>query len=282
MQLLETEYLEHAEQTVESPAVLFPHGMFGKAEDWSACADYLSSRWKVLVPELPVFDMPREETGIEGLGGYVKQWIDEQGIGRVVLGGNSLGGHLALHLALRLPGRVQALILTGSSGLMERGFERNVPRRPTREWLRTKTREVFYDAAHVTDELLDEVIATISDPRRAIKILRVAKSVKHDNLRAVLHHITCPTLLVWGTNDNITPPSVAGEFKECIPNAELRFIRNCGHAPMIEQPREFNRIVEEFLDQVIPDGPRSPLSSMSERVDSLTHLRLLLPKMGLN
>ncbi len=222
--------------------------MFGKTDNWGACAQHLRERWwNVLLPDLPVFEMPRHETGVGGLAGRAKELLDREGIQRAVIGGNSLGGHIALQVALRYPQRVAALILTGSSGLFERGFETRVPRRPSKDWLRAKVREVFYDESHVTEALIDEVKETMFDPRRALKIIRVAKSAKHDNLRHVLHQVRCPVLLAWGEDDNITPPSVAHEFKECLPNAELHFIPRCGHAPMMERPREFNQIVEQFL-----------------------------------
>ena len=68
------------------------------------------------------------------------------GIPRAVVGGNSLGGHVALELALSCPDRVSGLILAGSSGLFERGFSRGVPRRPTAEYVRAKLEEVVYIA----------------------------------------------------------------------------------------------------------------------------------------
>ena len=77
----------------------------------------------------------------------------------------------------------------------------------------------------------------------------MAASAKRDNLRDVLNQIRAPVLLVWGANDAITPPSVAHEFKERLPLAELEFIDQCGHAPSLEKPHEFNRIVERFLQR---------------------------------
>ena len=56
-----------------------------------------------------------------------------------------------------------------------------------------------------------------------------------------------PTLLVWGENDAITPPDVARQFEELIQDAELHFIEKCGHAPMLEHPETFNRIMLHFL-----------------------------------
>ena len=66
-------------------------------------------------------------------------------------------------------------------------------------------------------------------------------------MRNELKNIKVPTLLIWGLNDNITPPSVAHEFERLIPHTELHFIDKCGHAPMMERGREFNNILKRFL-----------------------------------
>jgi pimeloyl-ACP methyl ester carboxylesterase len=65
-----------------------------------------------------------------------------------------------------------------------------------------------------------------------------------------INQIKQPTLLIWGNNDIITPPFVGEEFKKLIPKSELYFIDKCGHAPMMEQPQDFNRILEGFLDKL--------------------------------
>jgi pimeloyl-ACP methyl ester carboxylesterase len=66
-------------------------------------------------------------------------------------------------------------------------------------------------------------------------------------MRKDLHKIRMPVSLIWGKNDKVTPPEVAIEFHECLPNSELVWIDKCGHAPMMEQPEEFNRALEGFL-----------------------------------
>lgn len=228
-------------------SVVLLHGMFGNAGNWRSCADHLSREWPVFTPELPVFDTPARQTVVEGLVDHVNRLLDEWEVEKVILGGNSLGGHVALQMALRDPRRIEGLVLTGSSGLFERGFERHIPRHPSRDWLRAKIREVFFDGKHVTESLLDEVSATVLDSRRARQILRVARSAKRDNLREMLHHIACPVLLAWGEEDRITPPATALEFKENLQDADLHFIPQCGHAAMMERPDEFNHLVAEFL-----------------------------------
>jgi pimeloyl-ACP methyl ester carboxylesterase len=60
----------------------------------------------------------------------------------------------------------------------------------------------------------------------------------------------CPVLIVWGAEDRITPPSAAREFQKLLPDAELHFIPQCGHTPMLERPDEFTRLAEDFLRRV--------------------------------
>lgn len=235
----------------ERPGVVLLHGMFGRPADWDGVRRGLGDEWRVIAPRLPVFDFPLGRCGLENLCEVLRGMIDEQGFGKVVLVGNSLGGQIALLTALQLPERVAGLVLTGSSGLLERGFERGVPRKPDREWIRRKVSEVFFDQVHVTDELLDEVTETIRNPRTVLNIVRLARTVKQSNVREQLERIQCPVTLVWGTEDQITPPEVAHEFAQHLVTSELHFIEQCGHAPPIEQPAEFARILRATLERLV-------------------------------
>jgi pimeloyl-ACP methyl ester carboxylesterase len=231
------------------PALLLLHGMFSGSADWQACAVRLATHWRVIVPDLPVLDLPHKQTGVPRLVDHVERLLDQERIDHAVIAGNSLGGHVALSLALRHPGRVAALILAGSSGLSKRGFQSSVPRRPSREWVDRKIREVFFEGRHVTPHLVDEVFGTVTDARLAMKAVRMARSAKHENLGDSLDRVHCPVLLVWGNEDRVTPPAIACEFKQRIPHAELHFIPRCGHSPNIEQPEALSLIVEQFLQR---------------------------------
>lgn len=233
------------------PQVVMLHGMFGGSADWDKVAGQLADEWPVHILAMPVFETPRGVCGLENLLSFLIDWLDRRGIERAVLVGNSLGGHIALLAALRYPERVIELVLTGSAGLLERGFDRKVPRRPGRDWVRSRVAEVFFDQAHVTDQLLDEVSAIIGNPRLALNIVRMARAARRSNLRDDLPRITCPVTLIWGCQDEITPPEVAHEFARHLPDAELHFIDNCGHAPPIEKPAEFHRILRATLDQLV-------------------------------
>ena len=86
--------------------------------------------------------------------------------------------------------------------------------------------------------------------REEIKIIALAKSAIRNNLGEEISQIKKPTLLIWGNNDSITPPFVGREFHKLISTSELHFVDKCGHAPMMEQPHEFNEILHKFLTKL--------------------------------
>ena len=234
--------------------LVFLHGMFGKPWHWQACADHMTPSWRILNPVLPLLEIKADDRAIIALGDHVVRSMDAAGMDRAVLAGNSLGGHIAARMALHHPDRVSGLVLTGSSGLFERGIS-NIPRRPTEPWIRLKMGEVFHDAVHVTDELVTEMFQFLSSMRRVLQMIRIARCAKRDVLRDLLPGITCPVQLIWGEHDEVTPPSVGQEFHELLPNSELHTIKQCGHVAMVEHPGIFNNLVAPFLARLAARKP---------------------------
>jgi pimeloyl-ACP methyl ester carboxylesterase len=181
------------------------------------------------------------------LAKHVQQFIDHKGYDQIHLLGNSLGGHVGLVHILSHPEKIKTLTLTGSSGLFENAMGDSYPKRGDYEYIRAKTAETFYNPAVATKELVDEVFEITNSRIKVIKIIALAKSAIRNNLGEELGQIKVPTLLIWGKNDKVTPPFVAEDFHKLIPNSELAFIDECGHAPMMEVPAAFNEILEKFL-----------------------------------
>jgi len=238
-------YIEEGEGEV----LLLLHGLMGALSNWEGVIEQFSKKYRVIIPMLPIYDLPLLTTGVKSLSKYVHKFITYKRLSNVTMLGNSLGGHVALIYCLAHPGIVKTLVLTGSSGLYENAFGGTFPRRENYEFVKEKVEYTFYDPKTATKDLVDEVFATVNDRNRVIRILAMAKSAIRHNMSKDVHKIYIPVLLIWGKNDKITPPDVAEEFNQLLPNSELHWIDNCGHAPMMERPVEFNKILKEFLEK---------------------------------
>jgi pimeloyl-ACP methyl ester carboxylesterase len=234
----------------EGEPLILLHGLFGALSNFKDMIEHFKGNYKVVVPLLPLFDLDIFHTSVGGLEKHVQKFIETRDYRNIHLLGNSLGGHVALVHILKHPERIKSLILTGSSGLFENGMGDSYPKRGDYEYIKKKTQVTFYDPATATKELVDEVFEITNNRLKVIKIIALAKSAIRNNLGEELNQIKQPTGLIWGNNDTITPPFVGREFNRLIPNSELHFVDKCGHAPMMEVPDEFNRILEGFLNKL--------------------------------
>ncbi|UII27874.1 alpha/beta hydrolase [Fulvivirga maritima] len=224
------------------------HGLFGALSNWEGVVNYFKDNYRVVIPLLPIYDMPLKQAGLDGLNSFLEKFIAFKELDKMTLIGNSLGGHVGLIYTLKNPERVTNLVLTGSSGLFENSMGGSFPKRGSYEYIQERVAYTFYDPKTATKELIDEVFETTKSIPKCLRIVAIAKSAQRHNMAKEIPKITQPTLLVWGLNDTITPPMVGHEFNKLIPNSELKFIDKCCHAPMMEHPEKFNLILNEFLD----------------------------------
>lgn len=234
----------------EGEVLLLLHGLMGALSNWEEVIREFSPNYRVIIPMLPIYDLPLLTTGVKTLSKYVHKFVKFKKLQNVTLLGNSLGGHVALIYVLAHQEYVKAMVLTGSSGLYENAFGGSFPKRESYDFVKEKVEYTFYDPATATKELVDEVYATINDRTRVIRILAMAKSAIRHNMAKDVHKIKVPVALIWGKDDKITPPEVAVEFNQLIPNSELHWVDKCGHAAMMERPVEFNALLKVFLDKI--------------------------------
>lgn len=227
--------------------LLLLHGLFGALSNWQGVIDHFSQKYRVIIPLMPIHDMPIKEAGCEGLTVFIEEFIDHVNLDKFSLIGNSLGGHVALIYTLKHPEKVQRLILTGSSGLFENSMGGSYPKRGNYEYIKERVEYTFYDPKTASKELVDEVFEITNSIPKVMRIIAIAKSAQRNNMAKDIVRIDKPTLLIWGLNDTITPPHVGHEFNSLIKHSELQFIDHCCHAPMMEQPVEFNRILDQWL-----------------------------------
>ena len=232
----------------EGQPIIILHGLMGGLSNFQGVIDYFPLKgYKVIIPELPIYDLPLKKTTVKQFAEFLLSFLEFKGLKDVVLLGNSLGGHIGLVFTKNYTDYVKGLVLTGSSGLYENSMGETYPKRGNYDYIKQKSEEVFYDPKVATKEIVDEVFETVNDRNKLIKTLAIAKSAIRHNMAQDLPNMPTNTCLIWGKNDDVTPPKVADEFHELLPKSSLYWIDKCGHAPMMEHPEEFNRILESWL-----------------------------------
>ncbi len=220
----------------------------GGLSNFDSVTKYFSTKgYKVIIPELPIYSMSLLKTNVKSFAKYLHDFIEFKELNDVILLGNSLGGHIGLYHTKLYPEKIKALVITGSSGLYESAMGGGYTKRSDYEVIKKKSQDVFYDPKIATKEIVDEVYATVNDRNKLIKTLAIAKSAIRHNMAKDLPKMRTPTCIIWGKNDNVTPPEVAQEFNSLLPDSDLFWIDKCGHAAMMEHPEEFNKILSNWF-----------------------------------
>lgn len=233
-----------------SDTIVLLHGLMGGLSNFDGIIDHFTPRYNVVVPSLPIFELPLRKVGLKGLTDFVEEFVDHKGYKDFHVLGNSLGGHLCILYCLRKQELIQSMCLTGSSGLFENPMGTSWPKRENYEWVKNRVQQTFYDPEVATEELVREVFETVNDRNRVVRIIYAAKSALRNNIEKQLKELTIPALLVWGKDDTITPPFVGEKFHELLPNSQLILVDKCGHAPMMEHPQLFNEHLGKFYESL--------------------------------
>lgn len=237
-------YLEIGEGT----PIIILHGLMGGLSNFEQVVEYFPAKgYKVIIPELPVYSMSLIKTNVKSFVKYLHEFIEFKDLQDVVLLGNSLGGHIGLLYSKLYPEKVKGLVITGSSGLYENAMGAGYPKRGNYEFMKKKCEDVFYDPEIATKEIVDEVYGIVNDRNKLVRTLAIAKSAIRHNMAKDLPNMLTPTCIIWGKNDTVTPPNVAEEFHELLPDSDLFWIDKCGHAPMMEHPETFNIHLHNWL-----------------------------------
>ena len=229
--------------------IILLHGLFGALSNWKSVVDFFSKNYRVIIPKIPLTDIDVKDANLESLTKLVGKFITSNRLKNFTLIGNSLGGHIGLMYTIQNPNKVKQLVLTGSSGLYENSFGGSFPKRGDYGYINERVNHTFYNPNILTKKYVDNIFNTLNDNAKCLNIITIARSAQRNNLSKKLYRIKCPTYLIWGLNDTITPPSVAHQFNKLISKSKLKFIDKCCHAPMMERPQEFNKILKTFLDE---------------------------------
>ena len=200
----------------EGPVLLLLHGLFGALSNWEDVITEFSPRYKILIPLMPIYEMPLLTTNVSSLAKFVHRFVEYKKLDKFILLGNSLGGHVSLVYTLSNPEYVERMMLTGSSGLYEESMGGTFPKRENYDYIKERVQYTFYAPETASKELVDEVFEIVNNRNKVIRIIAMAKSAMRHNLKKELSKIKIPVCLIWGTDDRVTPPAVAEEFHQLL------------------------------------------------------------------
>jgi pimeloyl-ACP methyl ester carboxylesterase len=269
----------------DGPPVLLLHGIARSLEDWTEQHELLDG-FRVYSVDLPGFGGSDPLPGRAALPPYAEHvaafldtvfldaalldGIDERRPVHVI--GNSLGGAVAMLLALRHPDRVRSMVLVASAGF---GREvtialrllalRPVGRlllRPSRAGARRMERALFRDGSFVTDERVERAFTLAGRPHGARVMLDLCRSLGtvrgvragwRELLLTATASAAAPTLVVWGADDLILPAAHLAEARALLPHVRTHLFPDTGHMPQIERAEEFAELVRRFWAESDPD-----------------------------
>ena len=254
----------------EGAPVIFIHGIGGFVENWELTMPALFGRRREFAVDLPGHgqtDKPRDYPyHVSAFSRFIQDFAAALGLGQVSLVGHSMGGGIALRVALEAPALVDRLVLVGAGGLGP-GLARalrilTLPglgerlTRPLRSGVRSALAVTVYDPAGITDKWidLDYRYASLPGTQRAfLRTLRAGctffgqkASVYGPHLRG-LRGWARPVQVIWGQQDNIVPAAHAEVAARLFADARVHLFDRCGHIPMLEHPEKFNQLLADFL-----------------------------------
>ncbi|MFL5933431.1 MAG: alpha/beta fold hydrolase [Gaiellaceae bacterium] len=252
----------------EGEALLFVHGLGGAAANWLALAPLLLPGRRLIVPDLPGHGGSSALPAAPSLNPYADRLgllLEHEGAARATVVGHSLGGAIALRLAMRRPEAVSALVLAAGAGISSttrsaryaltitgilKPGRKIAPHRRRVARSDLLKRLVFgrwgaSDPPALPPELVE---AFLAGPARHTDTVSAAKALVRDDARPELEHVRCPVLVLWGARDNQLPVDDGFEYARRL-RAPLRVIADCGHLLIAERPAACADAITDFLSR---------------------------------
>jgi 4,5:9,10-diseco-3-hydroxy-5,9,17-trioxoandrosta-1(10),2-diene-4-oate hydrolase len=255
----------------DADTVVLLHGGGPGASSWSNFGQnmpVIAKRYRTVMMDLPGYG----QTAVRPPTGHfftiaaetLAALLDELGIAKVHLIGNSLGGGASLRFALNYPDRVGRLVLMGPGGLtlnvlapdptegVRRRMEFGAPPGPSREKMAAFLRIMVHDQRLITDELIDERFAIASRPEALAAMIAMGGSFFGEHaedgmLWREAHRVKHEVLLIWGREDRVNPLDGALIALKQLRRAQLHVFGGCGHWAQLEKFDEFNELTLRFL-----------------------------------
>lgn len=257
----------------EGRPIVFVHGLSGSWPNWLEQLPVFAADHRVVAMDLPGFGhspMPRERITIPGYAQLLEGLLDELGIERAVVVGNSMGGFVSAELAIAFPQRVEKLALISPAGLSTYQHQRVERIKPYLQhaapmiatytnWTAMRSEKVArrpglrnLTLGFVTRHPSRLPAALAAEQLRGAGkpgFMQALEANLSYELRDRLSQIACPTLIVWGDSDRVISVDDAAMYAELIPDSKKVVFQDTGHMAMLERPASFNALLKEFLGE---------------------------------
>ncbi|MER2057393.1 MAG: alpha/beta hydrolase [Niallia sp.] len=236
----------------DKPPILLIHGFASSTYTFRRIIPFLEKQYSVIAVDLPGFGKSEKSTSfIYSFENYAKLMIEcihHFGYSNTHIVAHSMGGQIALHMALMAPEKVNKLVLLGSSGYLKRSkklliltsylpyFDKLVHYYIRRKDVKHHLRNVFFDHTLIHDELIQEFGKPLSEKGFYKALIRLLRHREGDLLPQQLQDIHVPTLLIWGEEDRVVPVEVGKRLVSDLPDAQLITYENTGHLITEERP----------------------------------------------
>ncbi len=248
------------------PVIILP-GLGTSIDFWQLNIPVLAEHFHVLAVDLPGFgksEKPDASYDLTWITEQIIAFMDAKHIERADFIGGSMGGHLALLLALYYPERVDRVVIMGSSGMwpqpgpiLDLALKTLWNQWLVTDFVRSQWPRIYWSLSNrrppMTYVLFEYQMALRADRQRFAPegraCTRALRSIFYHSCRAMLGEIRAPVLLVWGQDDSIHPVESAEYFADHLPHARLVVVPGSSHEVMIDDPELFNRQVTAFLQQ---------------------------------
>ncbi|MBI3989430.1 MAG: alpha/beta fold hydrolase [candidate division NC10 bacterium] len=247
----------------KGPALVFIHGLGSSLEAWRPHIPFFVDQWQVIAADTRGHGESSKPPGPYSIELFARDWhalLDDLGIEKTVLLGLSMGGAISMQLAVLQPERIRALVLVDTWGGPDRPdfeFARLMEERIAlaqtkgmRAYAEAAVQSAFSEGYRKSNpQAIQEFIeARVNLPIEPV--IAATRACVAFNLLNRLHEIQAPTLVLVGSEDILTPPSLSKAIVERIPHAVYREIPGSGHVLPVEKPEEFRAAVAEFLENV--------------------------------
>ncbi|HJT10026.1 MAG TPA: alpha/beta hydrolase [Candidatus Nitrosotalea sp.] len=245
--------IRYLEDGRSDKAIILIHGLGGSAERWLKVIPYLSTKYRVIAPDMIGFgysDKPSEDYTMEFFSKFLSAFINNVGLKSTILVGTSLGGQIAVHCASTNKA-IEKMVLVAPSGAMKS------PTPAIDAYMmaalypnHTSAREAFemMSRSGTVDEFtVSDFVKRMSTPNAKLAFISSVLGIKNSNIEETLKKIMVPTLVVWGKHDRVIPIQHADQFVSSIKNCTFLELDECGHLPHVEIPDRFSESILEFL-----------------------------------